>query len=137
MDLFFNEAFQQCLAEAGGPERKDLSSIERRIVGFDHGQVGALMLSQWKFPEVITRPIAAHHQPQVPPGTDELDLTLLQVADALPQQMGLGNSANPHPPEISPADLEYLGLKEDDLASMREFLQGASDNIHAFFSAMT
>jgi len=39
------------------------SALERRLLGFDHYQVGAELSRLWKLPEVITESIAQHNAP--------------------------------------------------------------------------
>jgi diguanylate cyclase (GGDEF)-like protein len=40
-----------------------LHGLERKKYGFDHQQVGYLLLTSWKLPTGITQPILYHHQP--------------------------------------------------------------------------
>jgi HD-like signal output (HDOD) protein len=39
------------------------SALERRLLGFDHYQVGSELSRLWKLPEVITESIAQHNAP--------------------------------------------------------------------------
>ena len=41
------------------------AEVEREILGFDHGDVGAALLRVWKLPENLIEPIKFHHQPQL------------------------------------------------------------------------
>jgi diguanylate cyclase (GGDEF)-like protein len=40
-----------------------LRATERRIFGFDHQEVSALVLKDWGLPDIICQPIRYHHQP--------------------------------------------------------------------------
>lgn len=39
-------------------------SVEREILGFDHGDIGNELLRQWNLPEAIIEPVRFHHYPQ-------------------------------------------------------------------------
>ncbi len=136
LDLFFNELFQQALEEAHREKSEGLYATERRVIGFDHGEVGGMLLTRWKFPDKISAPIAFHHQTDLPETANATDMAMLRIADALPQEIGLGAGGNPFPPEIHDADLTVLGITEKELEDVRQYLADAEDGIYALFSAM-
>ncbi|MBW1850980.1 MAG: HDOD domain-containing protein [Deltaproteobacteria bacterium] len=137
LDQFFTTLFQQALEEAHSHEKIELYVAERSIIGFDHGEIGGMVLTRWKFPDLISTSIAVHHQTDFPEGKIAKDIAMLRIADALPQGIGLGRSGNPIPPEIHENDLKILGISEEELADMREYLDSAKSGIHALLSAMT
>ena len=137
LDQFFYEPFQETLQEVDSVGRAELYILERKIIGIDHGEVGAMLLSRWKFPEVISNSIAAHHQAEIPEGVNVRDVAMLRVANVLSQELGMGAEGNPVPPVINEADLEVLNMKEKDLIDIREHLKGAEDEIYDLFSAMS
>ncbi|MEA1936352.1 MAG: HDOD domain-containing protein [Thermodesulfobacteriota bacterium] len=137
LDQFFSELFQQALEETRNLGKAELYMAERRTIGFDHGEVGAMLLTRWKFPDMIINPIAAHHQTEIPEETGVNDVAMLRIANILPQELGLGEEGNPVPPEINEADLEILGMKEKELEDMRAYLNSVKDGIYDLFSAMS
>ena len=60
-----------------------------------------MLLTRWKFPDVISSPIALHHQIEAPEGTNGRDVAMLRVANTLPQELALGQDGNPVPPAIT------------------------------------
>ena len=136
LDQFFNELFRQALEEVEKLGNSKLHIAERRVIGVDHGEVGAMLLTRWRFPEVISNPIAVHHQTEIPEGTNANDVAMLRIADALPQELGLGEEGNPIPPEIHKADLKVLEMKGEELEDLKAYLNEVKDGIYAFFSAM-
>ena len=137
LNQHFNEIFQEALAEVQNEGVAGLDIAERRLIGFDHGEIGAILLTRWKFPEVISSSIAIHHQIGAPEGTDGRDVAMLRVANALPQEIGLGQDGNPAPPAISMQDLKVLEIGENEIEEMRAYLVGVRDEIYALFDAMT
>ncbi len=137
LDQFFSELFQQALEEVSVSETGTLYAAERKVMGFDHGEVGAMLLKRWMFPKVIVDPIAVHHDTQIPEGTNAVDLAMLRVADTLPHAVGLGDHGNPTLSEVQEADLAVLQMKVEALEDMKAFLEDAKEGIYAFFGAMS
>ena len=137
LNQFFSDLFQQALEEVNNRENTKLYMAEHRIIGLDHGEVGAMLLARWRFPTAIANPIAVHHQTEIPEGTNANDVALLRIANALSQELSLGEEGNPVPPEIPEIEIKTLGIRENDVDDMRVYLHGVEDGIHAFFSAIS
>ncbi|MBT3256776.1 MAG: HDOD domain-containing protein [Deltaproteobacteria bacterium] len=136
LNQYFNEFFQEALAEVHNEGIAGLHNAESRLIGFDHGEIGAILLTRWKFPDVISDSIAAHHQTKTPEGTNRRDVAMLRVANALPQELRLGQEGNPVPPTITRQDLKALEIGENEIEEMRAYLAGVEDEIYALFDAM-
>ena len=137
LDQFFSKLFRRALEDSWKPEEVELHVAERNIFGFDHGEVGAMLLSRWRFPGKITDCIAFHHRSEAPAAVNGNDLAMLRIADVLPQELGIGEEGNPLIPEVHEADLDKLpGMNKKELDDMRAYLGGAKDGIHAFFNAV-
>ena len=137
LNQYFNELFQEALAEVHNEGTAGLYMAESRLIGFDHGEIGAMLLTRWKFPDAISRCIAVHHQTEAPEGTDSCDVAMLRVANALPQELGLGQDGNPVPPVISKQDLNMLEVGENEIEELRTYLAGVKDDIHTLLGIMT
>jgi len=137
LQQFFNDLFEKALEEAHSAEKMELFKAEQRVIGLDHGQVGSMLLTRWKFPEVINNAIAVHHQAELPEGYSAHDVAILRIGDTLSQELGFGEGGSPSPPEINKKDLEALGIKKEDLEDITVYLESARDGIHAFFDAMS
>lgn len=136
LNQFFGELFQRVLEEVNNQEIERLHIVERRLIGFDHGEVGAMLLKRWNFPDVVNNSISAHHKVGVPEGTNAHDLAMLRIANALPQELGLGQEGNPVPPVISEQDLKVVQMGENELEDMKAYLLGVKDDIYTLFDAM-
>jgi len=137
LNQYFSELFQEALEEVHNEGIAGLHIAESRLIGFDHGEIGAMLLTRWKFPDVISSSIAVHHQTETPEETNGRDVAMLRVANALPQELGLGQDGNPVPPAISRQDLKALEIGENEIEEMRAYLIGVEDEIYALFDAMT
>ncbi len=136
LDQFFTDLFHHALEETFTSGEAELHIAERKIIGVDHGEVGAMLLTRWKFPDIISNPIAIHHQHEVPEGTNAQDVAMLRIADILSQELGLEMGGSFAFPEIPEEDLQVVDMDEEDLEDMRAYLDDAKDKIREFFGAM-
>jgi HD-like signal output (HDOD) protein len=82
-------------------EEISLHDAEKSILGFNHTDVGQLLLKNWKLPAFHQNIVGNHHQP-----TSSIDLEsgILNVADHIANDLKLGDSGEGLSP--SPLDLE-------------------------------
>ena len=62
---------------------------EREVMGVDHAEVAAILLSRWKIPQEIVEAVRWHHRPALLEGDDTL-VSLVHMADILAMDMGIG-----------------------------------------------
>ncbi len=134
---FFMDRYLEALEEIRVHENTGLFVAERQAMGFDHGEVGALVLKRWKFPMQVVQPIAVHHHQKMPAKINLKDVACLRIADTIPQELGLGQEGNPTPPGILSEDLDILGLSEPDLDHLRRSLLEDREKLENFFTAMS
>jgi len=75
---------------------------EEAAFGFNHAQVGALLLQKWSFPKELTEAVGAHHQPPDSEG----------LYAALPHVINLGNFM------AKKLDVGFDDFAVDDIASL-------------------
>lgn len=136
LDQFFCDLFQRALEEADNLAAYELYLAERTVIGFDHGEVGSMLLTRWKFPTAISDPIAIHHQREIPEGINAHDIAMLRIADALVLEPDPGEEGDAPTPDIPGSALTLLGIEERDLKDIRTHLRNARDGINDFFNAM-
>lgn len=98
----FSEAMRYS-TEQGIP----LHEAENRIIGIDHGVVGAMLAHRWTFPVELVDCIRDHHDPRV--GSALLDC--LRTADQIVRLRGIGDSGNSW--RVDEAPLAPLRFGED------------------------
>ena|ERR1039457_1024828 len=92
-------------------------SIQRSILGFDHGDVGGELLKRWKIPAIISEPVACHHAP----GRAELypmETSLMHVADVIGHAMQVGFGGEPFVPPLDERSWERLAIPISLLATI-------------------
>jgi len=70
-------------------DRVPFDEAERRVLGIDHAEVGALLLERWQFPEELVQAVRWQHHPENALA-DTLLTDLVHVAGILCIQCGLG-----------------------------------------------
>lgn len=94
-----------------------LFKAERESFGFDHTDVGGLLLKEWKLPQKLTEAIEYHHNPdkasQYP-----VEAAAAHIADILAHAMQLGSSGDKYVPRVSEEAWEKLSFR----TSMLPFL---------------
>ena len=98
---------REILLQAG---RKNglLRSAEFEILGFDHTQIGGMLLKKWKLPLMLEQAVGNHHQPfesQYP-----LESTVVHIADLLINALRIGTSGERLVPPVIPEVWTELGL---------------------------
>jgi putative nucleotidyltransferase with HDIG domain len=90
-------------------EGLSFEDAERRVLGIDHAEVGALLLQQWNLPKGIVDAVRWHQRPDDYDG-DRLIVDIIHVADALSMMGGMGTGSDGLHYRISEAVVERLGL---------------------------
>jgi HD-like signal output (HDOD) protein len=107
-------------------ENGNFVNSEQELLGFNHTQVGALLISKWKLSPVLEEVIKDHHNPEALSPENPL-LLYLDLANSICHRLGIGFI---HDPELdvaaTPANL-ILGLPDETfertIAALQETLE--------------
>lgn len=95
------------------------TETERELFGFDHAEVGALVLERWSFPLELQEAVRRHHHPDA--ATVEREFcAAVGLANDLCVQMGIGPEKRPGLEIASGPAARILKLDEDRLSGLRE-----------------
>jgi putative nucleotidyltransferase with HDIG domain len=98
-------------------ERILLYEAERRVLGFDHQQIAAAVMQQWRFPTNLIQAVASHHQPDAAEGARQ-EASVVHLADHLVNAMQIGSSGERHVPPLNTPAWETLGLPTSALGDI-------------------
>jgi len=99
-----------------------LEVAEHMVLGTNHAEIGALILSKWSFPQEIVNAVRWHHNPERnKQATAKSDITYL--ANLMCQPKGNGNLADDQPVMLSSAVLDRLAIKVDQYELIAEKTQ--------------
>jgi putative nucleotidyltransferase with HDIG domain len=121
------QKYQEVMRVVYGEDR-EATDVEKEVFGFDHAEVGALVLEKWRLPPRLVSGIGHHHAPET---ADEADgvkalASLLQVADRMCIREGFGRRKPS--PELDPMECEganILGIADGDLEDLLEVFRAA------------
>lgn len=85
----FVDVASEPIAELAFESQVTFDEAERRTLGIDHAEVGAILLEFWNIPQVIVDVVRWHHEPNRFTG-DTLALDLVHVAEIFSIESGLG-----------------------------------------------
>ena len=119
------------LAEAAASGRH-LVEVERELFGFDHAELGGMLLHKWRFPESLEQSVWRHHVPTT--GEVPLEPSILCVADMIAGAVLPGSSGERLVPRHDPAAWAMVGLGPSDLPELVETAEAHFEVICAMFA---
>jgi len=117
--LMFNQlpekSHEAILLLMEGSEELETYEAEQHIFGFDHTQVGAALVKNWKLAPVLEECVEFHHSPQ---NAKEFpaEVALINIANAVAVMADFDSmSEDDEIPMINPISWELTGLTKNDL----------------------
>jgi len=120
MGEFLKDKITQAI-ELVEKEKIPFIEAERKVMGIDHAEVGALAARHWKFPGELVNAIRYHHEPQKAQEYKEL-VCLVHVANNLVLSSGVGTGSDGLAYQMDPFALKTLGISSMEV--------GFVDNIY-------
>jgi putative nucleotidyltransferase with HDIG domain len=111
-------------------ENLTFDEAERRVLGYDHAEVGAHLAEQWNLPKILVEAIRFHHAPNA---ADNRLVDSVHVADLLVTSLGIGTGGDGLRYEFAEESLERLGLTPADLDVLACELATAYDKHEKLF----
>lgn len=102
---------------------------EREVLGFDHAQVGAALVTRWKFPAEIVAAIAFHHGTADQPAASSSLVDVVHVADAMAHILGFPNGEEDLVPPLSAKVWHSLGIGWEEFKRLLGEADGQRDDV--------
>ena len=106
---------------------------ENMVLGTDHAEVGAQILTHWSFPRDIIDAVRWHHDPDTFERT-HASIDIVYLANVLCQTGGNGGEADAYTADLSPAAVERLGL---DITQFEDIKVWVSQWVEELSEALT
>lgn len=112
---------------------ENLFKVEKEVLGYDHAEVGGLLLTEWKLPDRLVEVVKYHHSPA--DAEDYLEeACIVARADTLVYEMNIGNSGEPGVPELDPRVAEVVPVSDKELEGLKEeIIVQVDDTVRMFF----
>jgi len=115
-------------------ERQELFfATEKRLLGFDHAELGGELLKTWKIPSNINEPVACHHIPQRAEQFP-LEAAIIHFADIVCQAYELGGSGEWGVPPLNLAAWDRIGIP---VATIGTIIKQSEPLIEETFAILT
>ncbi|MCH8156269.1 MAG: HDOD domain-containing protein [Nitrospinae bacterium] len=89
-----------------------LQRSEAKVFGFDHGEVGGMLLKSWNLPTSLQEPAAYHHRPTQAPN-HVLEASVTNLANGIAHSMELAGEMDSIGSPSHPKIWKVLGLNEE------------------------
>lgn len=118
LDQYEPEAFDRITAIV---EAEDILILEaeREILGFDHADIGAMVIRRWNLPPQIAETVGGHHHPDRSDGGGT-EAAIVHLADILCRAKQIGTGGDRRIPAISPAAWKTLSVDWKSVAMVLE-----------------
>lgn len=108
-----------------------LREAEMKVLGFDHQQIGAALLRQWKYPAVLIGAVGDHHHPPLAE-LGRQEASVVHFCDHLVNAMQIGCSGERYAPPLNVKVWESLKIPLDTLPMI---VNAVDEQIDAVLSA--
>ncbi|MCX8117551.1 MAG: HDOD domain-containing protein [Desulfobacterota bacterium] len=109
---------------------------EREVIGFDHSQMGRVLLQAWKLPQSLEEVVAYHHHPQ---RADHypVEAAIVHIADILINALQWGTSGSHQVPPFEPSAWDLLDLSPAILPPLLSQLRSqVQEVVHSILGGM-
>ncbi len=90
--------------------------VEKEVLGFDHADVGEVLLKEWKLPPSLVEMVASHHKP-LRSKHFAAETSVVHVADIIAHALQLGSSGEPLVPPLDANAWERIEVAPGMLSS--------------------
>ena len=132
--MFLNISDQMCeVIETSVNEKMILHETEKKIIGFNHAEMGGFLMEAWNLPVTFQTAITFSHNPSATTPEFFTETAILHVADLISHSMEHGSSGERYVPPLDEEAWEKIGLPSSILASIVYQLDKHLDQtIHTF-----
>jgi len=98
-------------------EYEVLHEVEREIMGYDHGEVGAALLASWRLPDSLIEAVRYHHFP-LEAEQHRLETAIVHLADVIACAVHDPAAESGRVPPLEPRAWDLVGLSTDIMESL-------------------
>jgi putative nucleotidyltransferase with HDIG domain len=113
LDSYYSDIYKKVF-EISTNKRIDLSVVEESVLGINHAEVGAIMMTKWRLPEQFVDIILHHHKPQYSQVV-QTDTKLIYIANFIANNRGVDNGSATFAEYFYDDIWEELNLTVDDI----------------------
>lgn len=132
LDQYVESAIDQILIRVK-TQNITFKEAERQVLGFDHNQVGVMVVKKWNFPLPLQCIISWYHTPLEAKGCF-MEASIIHLADAICRKMKIGLGVDdPFFPEDGRV-ARALGLNESDIQAVLDGFNDKIERVNTLFA---
>jgi len=109
-----------------------LRSAELEVLGFDHTQIGAMLMQKWKLPVILEQAVGYHHQPML--SQHPREASIVHIADILINALMIGTSGERFVPPVIQEAWTEMGLPTEIFTKSVQLIdRQVAEVLHNFF----
>lgn len=101
---------------------------EKEVIGFDHCQMGRMLLQSWNLPQSLEEAVAFHHHPRLA-SCYPMEAAVVHIADILVNAFQWGTSGAHAVPPLESEAWELIGLPVSVLSPLLNELKGQVNEV--------
>lgn len=117
----FRKAYLQISMETKQNPNQRFTELEKKYMGYNHSEVGAILLKKWNFPSELVEATLYNYMPEKAKVNPELT-NLIHVANWITLSAGIGVDAGGLSDHLSTDAVAALGLTDADIRAYYEYL---------------
>jgi len=122
LDRFVQDSFEKISALVA-KENLSFREAEKKIIGIDHAELGAMIAKMWKFSPKMVKIIRHHHLADISMVKDK-EIAVVYLADCICMMIGIGVGADGLAYRFNHEAMKELGIVSDDISLIiAEFAQ--------------
>lgn len=108
---------------------------EKEVIGFDHCQMGRMLLQSWNLPQSLEEAVAFHHHPSLA-GCYPVEAAVVHIADIVVNALQWGTSGAHSVPPLETVAWDLIGLPASILSSLLNGLRGqVNEAVHSILGS--
>jgi len=113
-------------------EQVQIYLVETKLLGINHAELGHKVARRWQLPEILCESIHYHHTPGQADANSARISALVNIADGLTRQLGIGESGDTAVAVLDPDAVRIWAGSSDKLSTAASELEGYREKIEAF-----
>ncbi len=112
--LYVANTFKDIL-ELSTKDNISFVDAEKLTMGYNHQEIGQIILNNWKFPEVLQAIVRYHHEPENAPKEFKEAVSVVHIANVICQMAGIGIGSDGLYQQFNTDSMKLLGLTDKDV----------------------
>lgn len=109
-----------------------LSDAETQVLGFDHQEIGGMLLKHWRYPALLVQAVSNHHHP-FRGEVARVEASAVHVADHLVGAMAIGTSGERFVRPLDGRASTLLGLDSETLSRLVDGIDNQIEAVEEVF----